>query len=294
MERLTTQKRLRPLGIWYISAHSGRGGVGTDSYFDDILITATQTTPTPQLVIFADDFEYDDSLENHGWIIEYGNPHTAMDPENADNWAAYIQSTANTGIQLFYHSFNELQLQPGMQLSIRFYDTGANYANCDVHTYVFFDDNSRQVEVGWYNNPSSFEYSYDFTSSWSGHLYETYGLRGIRWHTFTWRVDQSGGIDLLIDGKLIIDDLMGPGNSPVVTLSKFRVNAGSDPYTYSFSVDDFLVTRDGVPVSVEASIDFDPDTLNLKSKGKWVTVYTELPAGYDVTDINVVLCSSAI
>ncbi|MDD5446373.1 MAG: NosD domain-containing protein, partial [Methanocellales archaeon] len=40
-------------------------------------------------------------------------------------------------------------------------------------------------------------------------------------------------------------------------------------------------------VSVEASIDFDPDTLNIKSKGKWVTCYIELPEGYDIHDINI-------
>jgi len=33
--------------------------------------------------------------------------------------------------------------------------------------------------------------------------------------------------------------------------------------------------------------DFDPDTLNLESKGEWVTVYIELPEGYDVVDIDV-------
>jgi hypothetical protein len=35
-----------------------------------------------------------------------------------------------------------------------------------------------------------------------------------------------------------------------------------------------------------AIIDFDPDTLHLKSKGKWVTVYVELPFGFNVTDID--------
>ena len=38
--------------------------------------------------------------------------------------------------------------------------------------------------------------------------------------------------------------------------------------------------------SVSASIDVDPYILNLKSKGKWITVYVELPEGYDVVDIN--------
>ncbi len=33
-------------------------------------------------------------------------------------------------------------------------------------------------------------------------------------------------------------------------------------------------------------VNFDPDTLNLKSKGKWITCYIELPEGYDVWQID--------
>jgi hypothetical protein len=40
-------------------------------------------------------------------------------------------------------------------------------------------------------------------------------------------------------------------------------------------------------VPVSAVVDIDPDTLNLKSKGRWVTTYIELPDGYNVSDINV-------
>jgi hypothetical protein len=39
--------------------------------------------------------------------------------------------------------------------------------------------------------------------------------------------------------------------------------------------------------SAQVSVDFDPDTLNLKSKGDWVTVYIELPDGYDVNNIDI-------
>lgn len=39
--------------------------------------------------------------------------------------------------------------------------------------------------------------------------------------------------------------------------------------------------------SVAATIDIDPDILNLGSKGKWITVYIELTEGYSVADINV-------
>jgi parallel beta-helix repeat protein len=44
---------------------------------------------------------------------------------------------------------------------------------------------------------------------------------------------------------------------------------------------------DIIPI-ISATMDFDPDTLNLKSKGEWVTVYIELPLGhgYDVSMIN--------
>ena len=37
--------------------------------------------------------------------------------------------------------------------------------------------------------------------------------------------------------------------------------------------------------NITATIDFDPNTLNKKSNGTWVTVYIELPAGYNVNNI---------
>ncbi len=42
-----------------------------------------------------------------------------------------------------------------------------------------------------------------------------------------------------------------------------------------------------VPTELPATIDIDPDTLNLKNKGEWITAYIELPEGYNVNDINV-------
>ncbi|UCE36721.1 MAG: right-handed parallel beta-helix repeat-containing protein [Thermoplasmata archaeon] len=38
---------------------------------------------------------------------------------------------------------------------------------------------------------------------------------------------------------------------------------------------------------ITSFIDIDPDTLNLKSKGKWITCYIGLPNGYDVNDIDI-------
>lgn len=40
-------------------------------------------------------------------------------------------------------------------------------------------------------------------------------------------------------------------------------------------------------LKLDANINIDPDTLNLRSNGRWITGYIELPEGYDVADINV-------
>jgi parallel beta-helix repeat protein len=38
---------------------------------------------------------------------------------------------------------------------------------------------------------------------------------------------------------------------------------------------------------IRATIDLDPDTLNLRSGGRWITCYIELPEGHDVADIDI-------
>ena len=43
----------------------------------------------------------------------------------------------------------------------------------------------------------------------------------------------------------------------------------------------------GVPDFVPATIEFGPEVINLKSKGKWVTAYIELPDGFDPSVIDV-------
>lgn len=42
----------------------------------------------------------------------------------------------------------------------------------------------------------------------------------------------------------------------------------------------------GVPDFVVATVEYGPETINLKSKGRFVTAYIELPSGFDVTHID--------
>jgi hypothetical protein len=55
-------------------------------------------------------------------------------------------------------------------------------------------------------------------------------------------------------------------------------------YRIIYSVDVSPILSE--PPILQASIDIDPDVLNLKSKGRWVTCNVELPEGYDIHDIN--------
>jgi len=47
-----------------------------------------------------------------------------------------------------------------------------------------------------------------------------------------------------------------------------------------------LLAWSKVVPKIAATIDIDPDTLNLRSKGRWITCYIEFPVGYYVGDIN--------
>lgn len=61
---------------------------------------------------------------------------------------------------------------------------------------------------------------------------------------------------------------------------------GDGTFEESISADNAL-TNDEFLLQTATTIDFDPDTLNLTSKGKFVTVYIELPPSYDVNDIDI-------
>jgi hypothetical protein len=69
------------------------------------------------------------------------------------------------------------------------------------------------------------------------------------------------------------------GSDGIVDDAYYLTNLGQDYYP---------LTRNplGPAGPLNATIDIDPDTLNLKSNGKWITCYIELPSGYDPRDIN--------
>jgi len=61
---------------------------------------------------------------------------------------------------------------------------------------------------------------------------------------------------------------------------------GDGVFEHIFTSDNEL-NNDEFILQTATTIDIDPDTLNLKSKGKWITAYIELPEGYGVGDIDI-------
>ncbi|MBA7622523.1 hypothetical protein ES703_29901 [subsurface metagenome] len=77
-----------------------------------------------------------------------------------------------------------------------------------------------------------------------------------------------------------------PGQSSEINLSNGTLsNTSAEKILATWVGDSVHVTE--IAQIIAASVDFDPDTLNLKSNGKMVTTYIELPKGYDVKRIGI-------
>jgi len=106
--------------------------------------------------------------------------------------------------------------------------------------------------------------------------------------------DPDGNMHLFkmnVDGTGIEQLTEGPYNDEYPTLSP-----DGEYLSYLRLPEDFVKQGSPVPYPYElvikslvvyATVEFHPETLNQKSKGKWVTVYIELPEGYDVSDIDI-------
>jgi hypothetical protein len=73
-----------------------------------------------------------------------------------------------------------------------------------------------------------------------------------------------------------------PGTHVIEWKWLFKVHEDGEGY---FEID-FYGVKLILQKAKTATIDIDPNTLNLKSKGKWITCYIELPEGYNVSDFD--------
>ena len=108
-------------------------------------------------------------------------------------------------------------------------------------------------------------------------------------------IDFDGSNSIDINGSIIDWNWdFGDGAIDVGTYTPTHVYSYDGIYTVTLIVTDddgkigkdtTIITVNPIP-SISATIDFDPDTLNLNSEGNWTTTYIELPEGYDVSNID--------
>jgi hypothetical protein len=108
------------------------------------------------------------------------------------------------------------------------------------------------------------------------------------WHTAGAIIYPDGTVEGELDGLTVVTsstqlDMSLSGQLAIWIGGNTR---GMYPNWGDVCIDNVRVSTLAPPV-LTASIDIDPDTLNLKSNGRWMTAYIELPEGYDVADIDV-------
>ena len=105
----------------------------------------------------------------------------------------------------------------------------------------------------------------------------------IKRKTEIWEYDMGTSVETNtgITGYL---DNMGNGVGFVLAMRTYEGQYGSD-LNSDGDTRDYIVRY--LNMLLPATIDIDPDTLNLHSNGRWITVYIDLPAGYDVNNIAI-------
>lgn len=89
----------------------------------------------------------------------------------------------------------------------------------------------------------------------------------------------TGEIAVYLDGEYLLTHTVGANISRNGLSGFISSNAGA-------TFDDFRLTSDDINPE-PCTVDIHPDTLNKKSKGKYITSYIELPETYSVEDIDI-------
>jgi hypothetical protein len=138
------------------------------------------------------------------------------------------------------------------------------------------------THMNWMDFPLSTDFEFDGTSSliieydWDG--VQGYDMGSFFGGTWTGQYERLSGN--------MMTGLFQAGYTPITWSPFENIDTGS---LYGPPDSDHLpVLQLEVEVpAIPATVDVDPNTLNLKSKGKWITSYIGLPEDFDVADIDV-------
>jgi uncharacterized delta-60 repeat protein len=202
-----------------------------------------------------------DTYGNCLWIARYNGPGNLFDSARA----IAIDSSGNT------------------------YVTGGSEGNGTKYDYatIAYDSSGNQLWVARYNGPDNgHDYARAITLDSFGNIYVT----GDSWNSstsydvVTIAYDKFGNELWVISYDSSVGDKDG---GYAITIDSSR-NVYVSGYSWgNGTYPDFIAIKYSQEFpGLQASIDIDPDTLNLKSKGRWITCYIDLP-GNDVNDIDI-------
>jgi hypothetical protein len=175
----------------------------------------------------------------------------------------------------------------GRDLSVRIY-----FGDGGIDTYFVGFTRVRDVNqnhlgtVLWHKYGPSFE---DFTrpQSVQDPQFDLYGPPN---HTFYCKLIREGGLLTAMwseDGNSWNTTFIHDMGSQLDGLDQRVVITGGSWFNSAGSYADYDYVKVTPLVTViNCALDIDPNTLNLKSKGKWITAYIELPVQYNAADIN--------
>ena len=210
-----------------------------------------------------------DSLGNQLWIARYNGLGDANDQVHALS----IGSSGNVYVTGYSNGVGNLY-----------------YAH-DYAT-VAYDSSGNELWVARYDGPeSSVDRVSDIALDSSENVYVTgYSDGYVKNEDYaTIKYDSSGN-------ELWVQRYNGPGNNSDRSCAIAVDDLSKDVYVTGFSsgIGTFYGSFDWATIKysqegyvLQSAINIDPDTLSLKSKGKWITCYINLPAPYDINDIKI-------
>lgn len=249
-----------------------------------------------------------DRLGKELWAVTYNSPGNGSDRTRAiatdPNGIIYVSGTSDGDyVTVAYDSSgNELWVAkyngPGNghdepvdivgDSSGNVYVTGNSFGNGthDDYATVAYDSLGNELWVTRYNGPGNHDdLIYGIALDPSGNIYVTGwsdgGVSGTDYATVAY---DSLGNELWVARY---DETRGDRAFAIGTDSSGNVYVTGDTYCKETSYDIITIKYSQELINIQSTIDIDPDTLNLKSKGRWITCYINLPNGYDVNDIDI-------
>lgn len=269
--------------------------VGIVSVTSTITLPAkTQVYPTETILEQAFDEEITGYVPE-GWVVTYQQfgSFTVDDSVfygSSGKSGKFVDSSlAIGGFPFPYRTFSQQSGKITVEFAMK--PTGSARPNAGLMFYV--DNGNPQfpdVNALWNGANINFLYG-DITceeGQWPNlvhHYLQSYSAN--TWYTIKMTIDiPSNTYDIYIDGSLRASAarFRSDTGEHITQLSRIHLGAASDLTPIGY-IDDIRITK--LVSLIPATIDVDPDTLNLKSNGEWVTGYIELPKGYNVSNIDV-------